>query len=225
MAVVKWTALVTAMKGKLRGSVLQFGAGGQVLRSNKSYNQFSNMRWNLSKNNLGVVTGNWKSLTPSDRTAWAAQTVNYPTKDRYGNTHYPSPYTLHMRLNNAMLYHTNTLLTTPLGPVAFTNVSPITVNLILGNNLQLVINSLTTADELVLLAATPPISPGRRPPNGLYRQIAKPDMSASNTYVFTTDYINRYGQIPAGAQIYVSVRIFNKNTGQISPVLITNVFT
>lgn len=225
MAVVKWTALVTAMKGKLRGSVLQFSAGGQVMRSNKQFNQYSNQRWNGSRNNLSQVTQNWKTLTSAQRAAWAAATVNYPSKDRYGNTHYPSPYTLHMRLNNAMLYHNSTLLTTTLAPAAFTNITPITVTLFSGPSLGLTIGQFTTSDEVVLISATAPLSPGRRPPKGLYSLIARADMSATVTYDLTTPYIDRFGQISAGAQIFFQVRIFNKTTGQLSPVLITNCYT
>lgn len=224
-AVVKWTALVTAMKGKLRGSVLQFGAGGQVLRSNRQYNQFSNPRWNGSKNNIAAVTGNWRNLTSADRTAWAAQTINYPTTDRYGNTHYPSPFTLHMRLNNALLYHTGALLTTPLAPQSFTNIAPISVIVGSGPSLALDINVHTAGNELVIINCTAPLSNGRRPPKGLYTLVARANMSATTFYDFTADYIQRFGQVLAGAQIFVQVKLLNVDTGQLSPVIITNCYT
>ena len=222
MAVVKWTALVTAMKGKLRGSVLQFGAGGQVLRSNRQYNQFSNERWNGSKNNLAAVTGNWRNLTSADRAAWAAQTLNYPTTDRYGNTHYPSPFTLHQRLNNAMLYHNGTLLTTPLAPQSFTNIAPISVTVGAGPTLTLDLNVHTAGNELVIISCTAPLSNGRRPPKGLYTLVARVNMSALTSYDFTTEYNNRFGAVLANAQIFVQVKLFNVDTGQLSPVLITS---
>jgi hypothetical protein len=225
MAVVKWTGLVTAMKGKLRGSVLQFGAGGQVMRSNKQFNQHSNIRWNASKNNVATVTNAWKQLTTAQRNAWAAQTVNYPGKDRYGNTHYPSPYTLFMRLNNALNFHTATMLTTPLGPASITNISPISIALGAGPTLTLNINVVTSANERVLIAATTGLSNGRRPPKGLYSNISNVDMSATTSYDFTTDYINRFGQVPAFCQIYISVTILRIDTGQQSTAIITNVFT
>lgn len=225
MAVVKWTALVTAMKGKLRGSVLQFGAAGQVMRSTKQFNQYSNTRWNASKTNIAAVTQNWKNLTSAQRSAWAAQTVNYPEKDRYGNTHYPSPYTLHMRLNNAMLFHNGTLLATPLGPASFTNISPIAVTVGAGPTLTLGINVVTSSNEVILIRATSALSNGRRPPKGLYTLVASPIMSAVTSYDFTSAYIARFGSIPTGGQIYFSIAIFNITTGQISTPIITNAFT
>lgn len=221
-AVIKWTALVTAAKGKLRGSVLQFGAGGQVMRSNKGYNQFSNIRWNKSKTNISVVTGNWKLLTNSQRAAWAAMTVNYPSKDRYGNTHYPSPYTLHMRLNTALFHQLGTMISTPNAPVAFTNITPISVTLGGGPTLTLNINVVTTVNERIAVSATSCLSNGRRPPKGLYSQIGLYDMSATTTQSLTTDYVNRFGQIASLSQIFFFVRIFNITTGSYSPPLVTS---
>lgn len=225
MAVVKWTALVTGMKGKLRGSVLQFGAAGQVMRANRQFNSFSNVLWNQSKNNLGNVTQNWRLLTPAQRNAWSAQTLNYPTTDRYGNTHYPSPYTLHMRLNLAMLYHTGTMLTTPLAPAAYSNITPLGLVISGTPTITATIGASTTTDELVLIFATPPLSNGRRAPKGLYRLMAAVDMSAITSYDFTTEYTKSYGQITPLMQIFCKAEVFNKTTGQISPPLIANAYS
>jgi hypothetical protein len=225
MAVVKWTGLVTAMKGKIRGSVMQLGAGGQIMRSNRQFNQHSNMRWRGSKVNIATVANNWRSLTPTQMLAWASATSMYPVTDRFGNTHYPSAYTLYMRLNNALQYHSGSMIMTPLAPVAFSNISPIEVAVGGGPTFEAISNINTQTYERVIISASSPMSYGRQANAGQYVKIGSYDFSGTRFMNITTDYEAVYGVIPVGCQYWFQWQILNLNTGQLSPVLITNALT
>lgn len=130
-----------------------------------------------------------------------------------------------MRLNNALLYNEGFLLATPLGPGTATNINPISITVGAGPTLTLNINNVTGANQKVLIRATTGLSNGRRPPKGLYSLISNVDMTAITSYDFTSDYVNRFGQVSTGAQIYIQVVILITTTGQLATPIITNCFT
>jgi hypothetical protein len=217
MAVLKWSSLLSGAKGKLRGSVLQFSSGGQIIRANRRANQFSNPRWSAGKTNIATNANTWRSLTPSEITGWAAATSLYPTKDRFGNTRYPAAYELFIRLNNGSLFQTGAQLFGAPSPVTFSNILPFTVTAIGGSDLYLNTTAAWASDELLIISCTAPLSVGRSVPKGKYVQISSTPGTGSLTYVdFYTAYVNQFGQLPTGMQVYVSIRLINVNNGQYS---------
>jgi hypothetical protein len=226
MAVVKWTALITSMKGKLRGSVLQMGAGGQIIRSNRQFNQPSNPRWNASKQNTANTVYAWRVIDSATRAAWAAATVNYPTLDRYGGTHYPSPYTLWMRLQNPLSYHLNTFISVPATPWAFSNLGAVSASVDASIPQIIIYWTMAYASfEWMLINGTAPLSAGRRPPKGLYSKINLYNNLSGFSQDITADYLARYGQITANSVYFFEVKLLAQLTGQLSPPYITSAYS
>jgi hypothetical protein len=218
MAVLQWTALVTSMKGKLRGSVLQMGAGGQILRSNKTSNQYGNPRWAGSKLALAATVSAWQALSPSDRATWSAATVNFPTTDRYGNTHYPSPYTLYMRLNGSLNYHTGLTQTTAPGPQVFPSLGTVALAADTTPSIVVTWSNATFYAGYLVISASSCMSNGRSANKGLYSGISKVELTGQLSFDITSAYITRWGQIIPGTVIYVKAQILNYLSGQLSPV-------
>ena len=216
MAVIKWSVVTTGAKGKLRGSVLQFGAGGQIIRANRRSNQFSNQRWNRAKTNNSMNANLWRSLTTTEQNGWTAMTNLYPTTNRWGDTRYPSGYELFMRLNNGLLFQTGANIIPAPAPVSFTNIFPISASGSAGGPIDVTVVADWTADELVVINATPPYTNGRSVPKGRYVQIGAYDNGNYPTWDISSDYINVFGNIPSNSQIFIMARVFNVNNGQYS---------
>ena len=226
MAVVKWTALVTSMKGKLRGSVLQMGAGGQIIRSNRNFNQPSNPRWNASKTNTANQVYGWHALSSANRAAWAAATVNYPTIDRYGGTHYPSPYTLWMRLNNPLAYHLNAPIPVPATPWSFSNIGAVSASVDASIPQIIIYYTMPyVTGEFMLINGTAPLSAGRRPPKGLYSKVGLYSNYFGFSQDITSDYISRFGQITPNCAYFFEVKLLSSASGQLTPPYITSAYS
>lgn len=219
MAVIQWTGLTTAMKGKLKGSVFQGGSAGQVLRSNRSQNQYGNQRISGAQLNQTNTVQGWKGLSPADRLTWAAATINFPTIDRFGNSHYPSPYTLYMRLNGALNYHTGTANTTAPSPQVFPSLGVVAATI---SSTPSVVLAWTYAllgpsGFLMVVKASSCISPGRTATKGIYTFIGRYDVDGLTGLDITTDFLARWGQVVPEASICFSITLLSKVSGQMSP--------
>jgi hypothetical protein len=226
LAVIKWTALVTQMKGKLRGSVLQMGSGGQIMRSNRGFNQLSNPRLSGTKVNVAATVYQWRALTPSQRSAWSAASPNYPTVDRYGNTHYSSAYTLYMRLNTPLNYHLGAPITVPTSPWSFSNLGTIAASVVPATPQVLITFASTYASsEYLLINATSPVSAGRKAPKSYYTKIGLYNNPGSFSQDITTDYTNRFGVLLDNAAYYFQIKLLSSTSGQLTPSYIASAYT
>ncbi len=100
---VKYSALVTRMSGKLNGSVFAFNQGGDYFRNNKQGKGKTSDRWQANKAMWANLSSHWRDLTDEQRAEWVAITSLYPTLNRFGVERIPSGYELYMRLNGAMV--------------------------------------------------------------------------------------------------------------------------
>lgn len=103
MPLVKYSALVTRMSGKLNGSVFAFNQGGDYFRNNKQGKGKTSDRWQQNKALWANLSTHWRNLTDEERAEWVAITPLYPTLNRFGVERTPTGYELYMRLNGAML--------------------------------------------------------------------------------------------------------------------------
>lgn len=128
MPKVKFSALVSDMKGKANGSVFASNSGGTYFRTNKTGGGQKSISWATNKNSFADISGTWRSLTDEEKTAWKDARTLYPTKNAFGDVRLPSAYELYMRLNGVLSAASLPILTTPLTPRTMpqmTNVSVI----------------------------------------------------------------------------------------------------
>lgn len=128
MPKVKFTALVSDMKGKANGSVFASNSGGTYFRTNKTGGGQKSLSWAANKNSFADISGTWRSLTDAEKEAWKDARTLYPTTNAFGDVRLPSAYELFMRLNGVLSAANLPNLSTPLTPRSMpqmTNVSVI----------------------------------------------------------------------------------------------------
>jgi hypothetical protein len=103
MPKIRFSALVSEMKGKANGSVFSKNAGGAYFRNNPSGGGKKSAKWDKQKGNLSSIARAWKSLTSEQQEAWNSIVTQYPTTDAFGNIRYPSGYELFCRLNGKLV--------------------------------------------------------------------------------------------------------------------------
>jgi hypothetical protein len=116
MPLVKYSALVTRMSGKLNGSVFAFNQGGDYFRNNKQGKGKTSSRWQQNKALWANLSAQWRLLPDADKSAWVAIAPEYPTTNRFGVPRTPSGYELFMRLNGAMVMNELGCCLTPDNP-------------------------------------------------------------------------------------------------------------
>lgn len=102
MARIKFSGVVSEVKGKLNGTVFSRNRGGAYMRNNKSGQTTNSAKSSQVKNKFGSLASRWRSLTVDQQNEWNAAGINYPTVNKFGDTRTPSGYELFMRLNGTL---------------------------------------------------------------------------------------------------------------------------
>lgn len=116
MPQIKYSGLVTDIKGKAGGSVFASNKQGSYFRNNKWGGGRKSARWDKAKNNLSILSSNWRGLTAEQKTAWNDMAINYPFYNKFKVEYTPSGYQLYMSLNGNLLAAGFPLLTVPNAP-------------------------------------------------------------------------------------------------------------
>lgn len=113
MPQIKFSGLVTAMKGKAGGSIFSQNKQGAYFRNNRWGGGRKSQRWDNAKIRLGYLSNQWRLLSPEQREAWQAAGADYPFTNKFKETYIPSGYQLFMSLNGNLYAHNLPLLTVP----------------------------------------------------------------------------------------------------------------
>lgn len=115
MPQIKFSGLVTAMKGKAGGSIFSQNKQGAYFRNNRWGGGRKSQRWDAAKLKLGALSNSWRLLTSEQREAWQAAGADYPMQNKFKDEYIPSGYQLYMSLNGNLYAQNQPLLEVP-GP-------------------------------------------------------------------------------------------------------------
>jgi len=113
MPQIKFSALVTDMKGKANGSVFSSNKQGSYFRNNKWGGGRKTARWQNAKINLAFLSNAWKNLTNEEREAWNAAAQDNPFLNKFKVEYIPSGYQLFMSWNGNLRGASFPILNTP----------------------------------------------------------------------------------------------------------------
>ena len=132
MAVIRYTGLVSEIRGRLNGSVLNssktvFTIGNSPLPSHTVSEERS-----LSKARFQKVQERWKLESEGDKASWAVLAANVPNRNRFGEEVILSGYNKYMEasLNAAALntFISKPINTSPLAPPNFSELVAVSAN-------------------------------------------------------------------------------------------------
>lgn len=115
MPQIKFSGLVTAMKGKAGGSIFSQNKQGAYFRNNRWGGGRKSQRWDAAKVKLAALSNSWRLLTSEQREAWQAAGADYPMLNKFKDEYIPSGYQLYMSLNGNLYAQNQPLLEVP-GP-------------------------------------------------------------------------------------------------------------
>jgi hypothetical protein len=92
-------SITSAASGKLGGIVASHGRAGSQFRINTMRTQPRSAAQQNNRSTFAALTSSWKSLSSAQRIAWAALASGVTRKDRLGQTHQTSGYTIYTSCN------------------------------------------------------------------------------------------------------------------------------
>jgi hypothetical protein len=113
MPQIKFSGLVTAMKGKAGGSIFSQNKQGAYFRNNRWGGGRKSQRWDNAKIRLSFLSNQWRLLSAEQREAWQAAGADYPFQNKFKESYIPSGYQLFMSLNGHLYSQNLPLLSVP----------------------------------------------------------------------------------------------------------------
>lgn len=234
MALVKFTAAVDAISGKINGSVFAKNKGGAYIRSR---GQVLNPKTNLQsvvRSAFGAISRLWSQLTPEQRQEWRETAPVLPYFNRLGDQKVYSGKALFQKLNqNLSTLGLPAILDAPqAGEVRGFADDFVNFDGEIGGEPRVFGISFAVPleeggdDTRYSLEATPPLTAGTSNANNKFRKIAVSDspLLASNQ-VSANDFFDnpgafgealeaKFGRYEVGDQIQIRIRPINSVTGQ-----------
>ena len=165
MALIKLTAIVDNISGKLNGTVFAKNKGGNYMRSKSKPSNPKTAAQMAVRAQFGAISSAWKGLSESARSAWRESASNFPYINRLGDSKILSGFALHQQLNTNLDLIGESALTFPPEPNSPSSFSSMQVEAFKPAGGKDEINilaplSVVDATSKTLIYATPPLSAG-----------------------------------------------------------------
>jgi len=217
MAKIKFSALMSDMRGKLNGSVLSKNRGGSYIRNKVTP---SNPQTTAQMSVRGIFAGiasAWSTLTESQRLSFNNKVSQYASTDIFGDIRNPSGKALFQKLNQNLSISLQATLTSCPDSVAvpFANVAGATAD-ISATEFGVDYDGDATGSKIVIWA-TAPLSQGTTFVKNKLRQIQVANGNNAGSVDIYDAYVEKFGALTPGANVYIGMRTINEN-GQASPL-------
>lgn len=224
MALIKLTAIVDNISGKLNGTVFARNKGGHYMRSKSNpTNPKTASQMNI-RSFFGSVASAWRDLPQNVRNAWNNIAPDFPYQNRMGDTKIYSGFNLFMKLQqNLQLIGNSSFASIPSAPVAVSSPTGIIGSFGIDSTgedfdlaeIQYSVNN-SGNSETAVIYATAPLSAGINNFDNRLRMITAETVTqgTNQTVNIKDEYKAKFGVPKAGQKIGFAVRIISNVTGQ-----------
>jgi hypothetical protein len=209
MAKVKFGMFMTDARGKVGGHVLSKNRGGAYVRTKVTPSNPQSAAQSAVRSSFGSIASSWSGLTDEQRSSFNNAVSSYGTTNIFGDIVNPSGKALLQRLNGNLANSDQALLTV-CPQVSEVNTGLLTIAEIdlVGETFAINTNGVSTGSKMVI-EATAVLSAGTSNAQNKFRKIAVVTGGVNTSPDFYTEYVNRFGAIPAGANIQVRIKFVN----------------
>jgi len=217
MAKIKYSALVSDMRGKLNGSVMSKNRSGSYVRNKVTPSNPQTSAQMLIRGIFSEITKGWSNLTDNQRQSWENSVEAFQGTNIFGDSVKPSGKTLFQKLNQNLMITGQASVTTCPTPaeLPYATVSSAIFDVSDGELLVASAGSLTGAK--VLFFATAPLTQGTKFVKNKLRKIAVQDGDDNTEYNIYSSYQAKFGNLALNDNVYIGVRVVNAS-GQASPM-------
>lgn len=226
MALIKLTAIVDNISGKLNGTVFSRNKGGHYMRSKSMPSNPRTSFQSAVRARFGAIAQLWGALNEEQRDAWRAIASEFPYTNRLGDTKILSGFALHQKLNTNLAIIGQSFVSNPPSPTSPNGI----VRIYLGSNVaeeeftltgEFAQNVVTTPSTVVIMA-TPPLRDGVSNFDNQLREIGTASETEVRNGIDILDmYQARFGAMVRYQKIGVSVYTIANGSG-IASVAVSN---
>lgn len=223
MALVKFGAGVSEMRGKEGGVVYSKNAGGNYIKTKVTPTNPQTGYQTAARSRLQGISQSWKDLTEVQKNAWDALGAQVMRVNVFGDSLPYTGYTLFMRLNlNLQAVEQSIIEDAPSIPTLDTLViSAVTLEKTPDNMLVVFTPSQSEKSTSVVCYATGLIVSGRRFVKNL-RKLVMWESETEGSLDFKTEWQARYGALALGAKIFVGIKLVDEATGFDSTLVVSD---
>lgn len=226
MALIKLTAIVDNISGKLNGTVFAKNKGGHYMRSKSMPSNPKTSFQTAVRARFGAIAQLWGALTQAQRNAWNAMASEFPYRNRLGDTKILSGFALHQKLNTNLAVIGQSAISNPPEPISPNGI--ISVSGAASAASQEFTVQARFADSVLavpatgVIMATPPLREGVSNFDTQLREIGTTKVSELEAGIdIMTLYSARFGGVVAGQKIGLSVHTIADGSG-IASVAVNN---
>ena len=103
MASIKYSALISDIKGKLNGTVFSQGRYGSSIRNNKNGGGRGSALFDSQKSALTSISSAWRSLSDEQKQAWNDNAASFPKRNKFGDLVLQTGFNVFMGANVTLL--------------------------------------------------------------------------------------------------------------------------
>lgn len=215
MAKIKLSAIVSEMRGKLNGSVFSKNRGGAYIRTKVTPVNPQSLAQGLVRATLTNLSQAWRSLTEAQRLAWNGAVSSFTGTDIFGDVKTPSGINLYNKLNLNLAAIGEAPINVPplavsVGYIDTLVITPAAGAGTIGGTFTAIGDS---ADQTVIVEATPCMSPGKNFVKSEYRAIGTFAGNAASPQAIGAMYVAKFGAMTAGQKLFIRLKFVDKNTG------------
>lgn len=222
MALIKLTAFLDQVSGKVNGSVFARNRGGAYVRSKGGMTNPQTAAQMAVRAAFGAIASAWSQLTEFARESWRQAAAATPYINRVGDSRILSGFAYHQQVNTNLELigvsplsfppeQSSPVVSSPTGVTASNDATgeatelTVTANLV-GEN---------TAETVFLIYASPALPPGVSNFDNRLRLIAIKDATTLEGGVdFGREYSDIFGQAQVGAKIGIRVNPISNVSGR-----------
>lgn len=221
MALIKFTAFLADMRGKVAGTVFTKNRAGAIARTKVTPVNPNTAVQQAVRSVLTFLSQNWRSLTAAQRTAWNNAVRNFPRNNVFGDSKLLSGHQLYIGLNGQLDAAGASLITSPPVPTGADTVTSLALAITVGTTTMTAAFAPTPvpAGHALIIEATSPQSPGKSNVNNQFRQLQVEAAAAATPADLWTAYIAKFGSPPIGQVVHIRGKLVNTATGEVSNTL------
>lgn len=208
MALIKFGAGISEMRGKEGGVIYSRNAYGSYIKSKVSpVNPQSNTQ-QLQRQQMGNLSQAWAGLTAEQKAGWVNLGSQVTRVNRFGDTTYYTGFAMFMRLNRNLVLCGQTALTTA---PSITNPTAAVLTEVAGSeaepSINLTFSPTVPTGHAMVVYATNNILTGREFVKNYYRVIKVIAAAQTSPQDISTEWIELFGAPPLeGAKIFVKIK-------------------
>lgn len=224
MAKIKYSALVSDMRGKLNGSVMSKNRSGSYVRNKVTPSNPQTSAQMLIRGIFSEITKGWSQLSEVARQSWENSVEAFQGTNIFGDVVKPSGKTLFQKLNqNLMISGQASVSVCPI-PAELPYASVTSVTFDVSDESLEVVTAGNTTDCQLLVFATAPMSQGTKFVKNKLRKIGVYTGGNAFTADVYGDYYNKFGNLSLNDNVYIGVKVINAS-GQASPMEVVKIVT